>query len=147
MLVSDILNKSNVLVLDGELSKRQVLQLLAEHAAKTTQIDERILFEALLERENLGSTAFGKGIAFPHARVPNLEKLQTIFAKVPSGVDFEAADGQNVDLLFMLISPETSGADHLTALALMSAAMKDEQKLLAIRATKDVVKIYDILTK
>jgi PTS system nitrogen regulatory IIA component len=147
MLVSDILNKSNVLVLDGELSKRQVLQLLAEHAAKTTQIDERILFEALLERENLGSTAFGKGIAFPHARVPNLEKLQTIFAKVPSGVDFESADGQNVDLLFMLISPETSGADHLTALALMSAAMKDEQKLSAIRATKDVVKIYDILTK
>lgn len=147
MLVSDILNKSNVLVLDGELSKRQVLQLLAEHAAKTTQIDERILFEALLERENLGSTAFGKGIAFPHARVPNLEKLQTIFAKVPSSVDFESTDGQNVDLLFMLISPETSGADHLTALSLMSAAMKDEQKLSAIRATKDVVKIYDILTK
>lgn len=147
MQIADILNKDNVLLLGDGLSKRQVLELLAQKAAKTSGVDERTLFDALLERENLGSTAFGKGIAFPHARVPNLEKLQTIFAKVPSSVDFESTDGQNVDLLFMLISPETSGADHLTALALMSEAMKDEKKLSAIRATKDVVKIYDILTK
>lgn len=147
MQIADILNKDNVLLLGDGLSKRQVLELLAQKAAKTSGVDERTLFDALLERENLGSTAFGKGIAFPHARVPNLEKLQTIFAKVPNSVDFESTDGQNVDLLFMLISPETSGADHLTALALMSEAMKDEKKLSAIRATKDVVKIYDILTK
>ena len=147
MLVSEILSKSNVLVLDGELSKRQVLQLLAKQAAKATKIDERVLFDALLERENLGSTAFGKGIAFPHARVPNLEKLQTVFAKVTCGVDFEATDGQNVDLLFMLISPETSGADHLTALALMAELMKDEQKLSKIREADDTAQIYDVLIK
>ena len=147
MQIADILNKDNILLLDGELSKRGVLELLAQKAAKTANIDERTLFEALLERENLGSTAFGKGIAFPHARVPGMKGLQALFAKVKSGVDFEANDNKNVDLLFMLLSPEDSGADHLTALALMTAAMKDEEKLQSLRATDDVEKIYAILAK
>ncbi len=147
MLIADILNKDNILLLDGDLSKRQVLQTLAQKAAKAVGVDERTLFDALLERENLGSTAFGKGIAFPHARVPELKVLQTVFAKIKSGVDFEAEDDKNVDLLFMLISPENSGADHLTALALMAAAMKDEKKLKSLRATDDVEEIFEILAK
>ena len=88
MLIADILNKDNILLLDGGLSKRQVLQSLAQKVAKTTGIDERTLFDALLERENLGSTAFGKGIAFPHARVPKMEGLQTVFAKLTISSDF-----------------------------------------------------------
>ena len=147
MLIADILNKDNILLLDSDLSKREVLQVLAQKVAKTAGVDERTLFEALLERENLGSTAFGKGIAFPHARVPEMKCLQTVFAKIKNGVDFEAEDNKNVDLLFMLISPEDSGADHLTALALMAAAMKDEKKLKSLRATDDVEEIFEILAK
>ncbi len=147
MQIADILNKDNVLLLGDGLSKRQVLELLAQKAAKTSGVDERTLFDALLERENLGSTAFGKGIAFPHARVPGMKGLLTVFAKIKNGVDFEASDNKNVDLLFMLVSPEDSGADHLTALSLMAAAMKDEKKLESLRATDDLVKIFEILAK
>ncbi len=147
MHIADILNKDSILLLDEGLSKRQVLQLLAQKAAVTTGVDERTLFDALLERENLGSTAFGKGIAFPHARVPEMKKLQTVFAKVKNGVDFEAADGAKVDLLFMLLSPENSGADHLTALALMATIMKDETKLGLLRAADDAEEIFEILAK
>lgn len=146
MKISDILNSADVLVIDDNVSKRQLLEILSEQAAKSSNVDARTLFDILLERENLGTTAFGKGTALPHGRVPELKATQAVFAKIKNGADFEAADGQKVDLVFMLLSPENSGADHLTALAAISKILKDEELCAKLRKASDTKHIYALLT-
>jgi len=147
MKISDILKSSDVLVLNDVANKRQLLGVLAEQAAKSSNIDGRTLFDVVLERENLGSTAFGKGTALPHGRIPDLERTQAVFAKVNGGTDFDAADGQKADLVFMLLSPENSGADHLTALAEISRIIKNEAVCARLRQAADTAEIYRILTE
>ncbi len=147
MKISDILKSSDVLVLNDVANKRQLLKDLAEQAAKSSNVDARTLFDVVLERENLGSTAFGKGTALPHGRIPELDKTQTVFAKISNGTDFDAADGQKVDLVFMLLSPENSGADHLTALAEISRIIKSEEACAKLRKATTEAEIYKILTE
>ncbi|MDO4184747.1 MAG: PTS sugar transporter subunit IIA [Rhodospirillales bacterium] len=147
MKLSDILHATDVLVLDGVSSKRQLLQDLADHAAKTAGVDARTLFDVVLERENLGTTAMGKGIALPHARVPSLKHTQALFAKVKGGVDFEAEDQRKADLVFMLLSPEDSGADHLNALAEISRVMKSDTECTKLRKATSSAEIYKILSE
>ena len=147
MKISDILQKNDVLVLNEVNSKRQLLQDLADYAAKTAGVDARTLFDVILERENLGTTAMGKGIALPHARVPALERTQALFAKVNDGVDFDADDAKKVDLVFLLLSPEDSGADHLNALAQISRIMKSDVKCAIIRKASTPEEIYKILSE
>ncbi len=147
MKLSDILHATDVLVLDGVSSKRQLLQDLADHAAKTAGVDARTLFDVVLERENLGTTAMGKGIALPHARVPSLKHTQALFAKVKGGVDFEAEDQKKADLVFMLLSPEDSGADHLNALAEISRVMKSDTECAKLRKATSSAEIYKILSE
>ena len=98
-------------------SKKQVIQELAAKAAKLVGQNERTIFETLLQREKLGSTGVGNGIAIPHGKLPKLEKLFGFFARLERPIDFEAMDGQPVDLVFLLLAPEGAGADHLKALA------------------------------
>ena len=117
MNISDIMTEKNVLIGIKANSKRELLQEIAAQAAKLTGLDERTVFDTLLERENLGSTGFGGGTALPHGRFANLDKVQAVFAQLASPLDFDAVDGKPVDLVFALLSPEGSGADHLTALA------------------------------
>lgn len=147
MQISDILTAKRVFVDINANSKRELLQELAAKAYRSYGIDERIFFDALLERESLGSTGFGRGIAFPHARIPNVKKVKSFFVRLNKPIDFEAIDNQPVDLIFMLISPEDSGADHLTALATVSAAMKPIDRCKKIRKAKTREDIYEILTK
>jgi len=147
MKLVDMMNKDCVFVGIKSANKRQLLQELAAKTAKTAKIDERIIFETLLERENLGSTGFGNGTALPHARLADAKKVMAFFVKLGSKIDFESIDGKPVDLLFMLLSPEDSGADHLTALALTSRILKDEDLCQKIRAAKTDTEIYTLLNQ
>ena len=97
--------------------KKQAIQELSARAAKLTGQNERLIFETLMQREKLGSTGVGSGIAIPHGKLPKLEKLVGLFARLERPIDFEALDGQPVDLIFLLLAPEGAGADHLKALA------------------------------
>ena len=145
MKISEIMNENCIVVGLKAQSKRQLLQELAQKAAEITNISERTIFDSLLERENLGSTGFGGGTALPHARIAEAEKVCGIFAKLNAPVDFEAIDGKPVDLIFMLISPEGSGADHLTALAKASRILKDEATCSKIRQISKKEEIYALL--
>lgn len=145
MKISDIITVKNIVLLDDAVTKRQLIQELASKAAKVLGIDERTLFDIVWERENLGSTGFGNGAALPHGRIPGLEKLGGIFARLSNPVDFDAADRQPVDLVFLLLSPENSGADHLSALAQISRIIKDENCRNQLRQAKNEEEVYKIL--
>ncbi len=145
MKISEIMNENCIVVGLKAQNKRQLLQELAQKAAEITNISERTIFDSLLERENLGSTGFGGGTALPHARIAEAEKVCGIFAKLNAPVDFDTIDGKPVDLVFMLISPEGSGADHLTALAKASRILKDENTCGKIRQISQKEEIYALL--
>lgn len=145
MNISDIMTEKNVLIGIKANSKRELLQEIAAQAAKLTGLDERTVFDTLLERENLGSTGFGGGTALPHGRFANLDKVQAVFAQLASPLDFDAVDGKPVDLVFALLSPEGSGADHLTALARLSRILKDEALCGKLRQMPTPVEIYALL--
>ena len=98
-----------------------------------------------MERENLGSTGYGRGTAFPHARVEGAKTVKAVFARLSSPIDFDAIDTKPVDLVFMLISPETDGADHLTALATLSRILKNDDTCDKLRKAKSKEEIYAIL--
>ena len=145
MKISDILSTDAIFAEIDADSKRQFLQELSSRAALIAQVDERTLVEAILERENLGSTGYGRGTAFPHARVDGAKSVKAIFARLTSAIDFEAVDNKPVDLVFMLISPETNGADHLTALATLSRILKNDETCEKLRKAKSKEEIYAIL--
>ena len=145
MNISDIMTEKNVLIGIKANSKRELLQEIAAQSAKLTGLDERTVFDTLLERENLGSTGFGGGTALPHGRFANLDKVQAVFARLASSLDFDAVDGEPVDLVFTLLSPEGSGADHLTALARLSRILKDEALCGKLRQMSTPVEIYALL--
>ena len=147
MKISDILTANDVIVINNAASKRQLLKRNEHKIAEGTGIDDRSMFDIILERENLGSTAFGGGTAVPHGRIPELKQLKGLFAKLQKGIDFEADDNQPVDLVFMLVSPENSGADHLSALAQISKIIKDEEICGQLRNAGSTEEIYRILTQ
>lgn len=145
MIIADIISKSAVLDNVQAASKRELIQSLAEHIASLSGVDERVIFDAVWERENLGSTGYGEGVAFPHARIEGLEKVCGMFARLDEPVDFDALDGKPIDLVFMLISPENSGADHLTALAALSRILKTDGSCEKLRKARSIDEIYAIL--
>ena len=108
MEIAEILSLQAVLANLKAGSKKQLLQELAAVAAKETGVHERTIFDVLLERERLGSTGVGKGIAIPHGKLGDIDRLYGVFARLPSAVDFEAIDEQPVDLIFLLLAPETA---------------------------------------
>lgn len=145
MKLSEIMSGNSVFVGLKANSKRQLLQELAGKAAEVTGISDRTVFDTVLERESLGTTGFGDGTALPHGRFAELDKIYGFFAKLASPVDYEAVDGKPVDLVFMLLSPESSGADHLTALAQASRILKDEATRSKIRQISSAQEIYALL--
>lgn len=145
MKLSEIMSGNSIFMGLKSNSKRQLLQDLANKATEITGINERTIFDTILERENLGSTGFGEGTALPHGRFAELDKVYGFFAKLNSPVDFEAIDGKPVDLVFMLLSPEGNGADHLTALAQASRILKDESTRTKIRQISSAQEIYALL--
>jgi PTS system nitrogen regulatory IIA component len=128
-------------------SKKQALQELAERAAQLTGRSEREIFETLMQRERLGSTGVGNGIAIPHGKMARLERLVGLFARLEKPIDFEALDGEPVDLVFLLLAPETAGADHLKALARVARLLRDPDLAQRLRASRDAEALYVVLTQ
>lgn len=126
-------------------SKKQALQELAAKAAAVTGLPERDVFDTLLQRERLGSTGVGNGIAIPHGKLVRLDKLVGLFARLERPIDFDALDDQPVDLVFVLLAPEGAGADHLKALARIARRMRDPGTVAKLRATSDADALYSIL--
>jgi nitrogen PTS system EIIA component len=125
--------------------KKQLLQELAAKAAELSGQNERAIFEVLLQREKLGSTGVGNGIAIPHGKLAKLNKLFGLFARLERSVDFEALDGQPVDLVFLLLAPEGAGADHLKALARVARMLRDPDVARKLRDSRDAEALYAVL--
>jgi PTS system nitrogen regulatory IIA component len=128
-------------------SKKQVIQAIAEKAAVLTGLEERDVFETLLQREKLGSTGVGGGIAIPHGKLPGLPRIFGLFARLPKPIDFEALDDQPVDLIFLLLAPEGAGADHLKALARIARHLREPGIAGKLRASADKAALYAVLTE
>lgn len=147
MEISEILSEDMVLANVEAENKRSLLEKLSSYVAEKENMDKNPIFEAILERENLGSTGYGDGVAFPHARIDGLNKVITVFARLDKGVDYDSLDSHPVDLVAFLLSPEKSGEDHLRALAVMSRVLKDEETCRQIRTAKSSHEIYLALQK
>jgi PTS system nitrogen regulatory IIA component len=147
MTLTDLLSPAAVISPLRANGKKQALQELAQHAATLTGLPERELFEALLQRERLGSTGIGEGIAIPHGRMPGIDRLIGLFARTEKPIDFDALDGQPVDIIFVLIAPEGAGADHLKALARVARVLRNQSVLEQVRQVRDPAAIYAILAE
>ncbi len=128
-------------------SKKQALQELAKRAAELTGKPERSIFEVLIERERLGTTGVGNGIAIPHGKLPGLDRLYGLFARLNKPIDFDAIDEQPVDLICLLLAPETAGADHLKALARVSRLLRDSTICEKLRGSDKAEAVYALLTE
>ena len=142
MNISDVLSEDMVLVDVDADSKRHLLEKLAEVISERQNLDRNAVFEAILERENLGSTGYGNGVAFPHARIDGLRRNVAAFVRLNKAVDYDALDNKNVDLLAFLISSEQNGEDHLQALAAFSRALKNDVICQKVRSAKTPHEIY-----
>ncbi len=127
-------------------SKKQALQELSTIAAALTEQHERAIFDILLERERLGSTGVGAGIAIPHGKLAGLQRLSTVFARLREPIEFDAIDERPVDLIFLLLAPESAGADHLKALARISRLLRDESVCERLRGADSAEALYAVLT-
>lgn len=128
-------------------SKKQALQELARRAADVTGLDERSIFSVLMDRERLGTTGVGNGIAIPHGKLAEVDRVYGVFARLEKAVDFQSIDDQPVDLIFVLLAPEDAGADHLKALARVSRLLRDQDTCKKLRATSDTDALYGIITE
>jgi PTS system nitrogen regulatory IIA component len=147
MPLLDFLDPQAVLPALRVNGKKQALQELAFQAARLTGLAESAIYEALLQRERLGSTGIGEGIAIPHGKLPGLDKIFGLVARLDKPVDFEALDGQPVDVLFLLLAPEGAGADHLKALARVARVLREPGLIERLRATRDAAALYAIMTE
>jgi len=128
-------------------SKKQALQELARKAAEVTGQHERAVFDVLLERERLGTTGVGRGIAIPHGKLPGLDSVTAVFARLEKPVDFDAIDDQPVDLMCLLLAPEQAGADHLKALARVSRLLRDPVLCDKLRGAETADALFALLAQ
>lgn len=145
MMITDLVAPEAVLPALKVNSKKQALQELSARAATLTGQADRAIFEVLLQREKLGTTAVGYGVAIPHGKLAKLDRLFGMFARLERPIDFEAMDGQPVDLIFLLLAPEGAGADHLKALARIARLLRDQDVAKKLRASRDGHAIYSVL--
>lgn len=123
--LSALLEDGVILDISAAKGRKDVLQKLSSSLSKAIGLESQTVFDAVMERENLGSTGVGEGVAIPHARLDGVDKPVGAFIRLRDGVDFDAIDGKPCDLVFMLIAPIGSGADHLRALAQISRSLRD----------------------
>lgn len=147
MDLSKLLVPSAVRVLGQLTSKKRLFQELGEVAAQAYQLNAAMAIDGLQERESLGPTGVGNGIALPHARLQGLVRITGIFIRLEKPLNYESVDRQPVDLVFGLFAPKDSGVDHLKALALVSRTMRDAATCAKLRANTDPAKLYAILTE
>jgi PTS system nitrogen regulatory IIA component len=146
MALNDIVALNAVIPALKINGKKQAIQEIAARAAELSGLSERVIFETLLQREKLGSTGIGHGIAIPHGKLPKLERLFGLFARLERPIDFESLGGQPVDLIFLLLAPEGAGADHLKALARVARLLRDPDTANKLRESRDADALYAVLT-
>jgi PTS system nitrogen regulatory IIA component len=146
MTLTDLIAPTAVIPALKVNGKKQAIQELAARAAALTGQNERAILEILLQREKLGSTGVGNGIAIPHGKMPKLGGLFGLFARLERPIDFEALDGQPVDLIFLLLAPEAAGADHLKALARVARLLRDPEVARRLRDSRDADALYAVLS-
>ncbi len=147
MEITDLITPERVVANLKATSKKQALQELSRRMAELTGLEERVIFDVLLERERLGTTGVGSGIAIPHGKLPGLDRPYGIFARLERAIDFEAIDEQPVNLIFLLLAPESAGADHLKALARVSRLLRNRAICQKLRETKSAEALYALLTE
>ncbi|MEM7237987.1 MAG: PTS sugar transporter subunit IIA [Pseudomonadota bacterium] len=147
MELSDIIGPECVVASLKAGSVKQLFQDIGARAHDHLGLECRTVIDGLLERERLGSTAMGSGVAIPHARLQGIDKIAGFFLHLERPLDFEAADGLGVDLVFVLLVPEDSGSDHLRALAKVSRLLRDEETCTKLRAGGDQNALYALLTE
>jgi PTS system nitrogen regulatory IIA component len=146
MLLTDLVVPQAVVPALRVNNKKQALHELATRAAAMTGRSEREVLDVLVQRERLGSTGIGSGIAIPHGKLPTLDRLFGMFARLERPIDFEALDGQPVDLMLLLLAPEAAGADHLKALARVARLLRDPEIARKLRESRDAESLYAVLT-
>ena len=145
MTLADLVRINSVVVGLKAGGKKQLFHDLAGHAAKLTGLDARAIFDAVLERERLGSTGVGSGVAIPHARIESLEAVVGVFARLDQAIDFDAIDDEPADLVFLLLAPEGAGADHLKALARVSRLFRRADMRKKLRAAPSADAVHALL--
>jgi nitrogen PTS system EIIA component len=147
MPLTELLHFDAVMPAVRAQSKKQLLEMIASHASRLTGLADRVIFDALLQRERLGSTGIGNGIAIPHSKFEGLDRLIGLFARLEKPIDFEALDGAPVDLAFVLLAPEGAGADHLKGLSRVARVLRDSTVTAKLRAAREADVIYALLTQ
>jgi PTS system nitrogen regulatory IIA component len=147
MELADILSEDSVLICTDIKTKQDVLQKLATKVSVLTGHSAGDVFEALNDRESLGSTGLGNGIAIPHGKFAGLKGVVAVFMKVTDPVEFESVDDQPVDLVMMLLAPMGAGADHLKALARVARVLRTDSVADSLRRANDPARLYAILTQ
>jgi nitrogen PTS system EIIA component len=145
MDLSDLITPDAIMPSVKVSSKKQLLQEMAGRAAALTGLVERQIFDVLLQRERLGSTGVGHGVAIPHGKLPGLPRICGVFARLDKPINFEAMDDQPVDLVFLLLAPEGAGADHLKALARIARVLREPTAAKKLRGCRDAAGLYALL--
>ena len=145
--LSDILGPDAVLAGVEAADKKQLIFAMAKHAAQALNVEEHLLSDVLWEREKLGTTGVGHGIAIPHGRVAGLKQVHGFFAQLSTPIAFDAVDDRPVDIVFLLLAPEDAGADHLHALATVSRTLRDAALCDSLRKAKDNAALAKLLSK
>ncbi|HEY3721660.1 MAG TPA: PTS IIA-like nitrogen regulatory protein PtsN [Roseiarcus sp.] len=147
MSLNDLLTPDAVIASLRVNGKKQALQELSDRAAEVSGLPAREIFDSILQRERLGPTGVGDGIAIPHGKLAKCRRIFGVFARLERPIDFEALDGLPVDLIFLLIAPESAGADHLKALATIARKLRNPNLAAQLRATRDASAIYSMMTQ
>lgn len=147
MELATILRSSAVKTLTTVTSKKRLFQEIGDVAQLAYDLNGQDVCAALQERETLGPTGVGKGIALPHARLADLEKVHGLFIRIERPLDFDSVDRQPVDLIFALLAPQNAGVEHLKALAMVSRTMRDGGLCSKLRANSDTQTLHTLLTE
>lgn len=147
MHLGDLISPEAVIPSLKVKTKKQLFQELSARTGRLTGLSERDIFDVLWQRERLGSTGLGHGVAIPHAKHPGIKRIVGVFARLAEPIDFDAMDGDKVDIVFLLLAPEGAGADHLKALACISRLLRDGQAVEKLRVSRDEAALYAVLTE
>ncbi len=147
MSLNDIISADAIIPALRANTKKAVLQEMCDRAGTVSGLQARSIFDAVLQRERLGSTGVGKGIAIPHGKLLGCRKILGVFARLERPIDFDALDGEPVDLAFLLVAPEGAGADHLKALARIARLLREASVTARLRTVRDPYSLFSIMVE
>ena len=145
MKITDILSKNNIFLNIDVTSKKLLFKEISQQISKKAKVSQNEILEKLNERERLGTTAIGNGVAIPHMKIENLKQIFSLFFKLVKPIDFSSNDNKGVDLVFVLVAPEKSQTEHLLALSTIAKFMRNDKNKIQIRQLKNIERIYTYL--